>query len=160
MSKAMRQVGQTTIRYAYESLRAISADNDTALTATTMQLGLPSGVVTKSNRAEIVIFGTNADGEGYTWGLYAQVQDGPAELMGTGSGNLGNVRVGDEALDYYSNDITITTQKWLGNINKVAADNTALYIGKLEFDCFGYKKIWLALTNNGTAKIGAKVRWV
>ncbi len=160
MAKTMQQVGLTTIRYPYEALRAISADDDTALTATTMQLGLPSGVITKSNRAEIVIFGTNADGEGYTWGLYAQVQDGPAELMAIGSGNLGEIRVGDEANDFYSNDITITAQKWLGNINAVAADNVALYIAKLEFDCFGYEKIWLALTNNGTAKIGAMVRWI
>ncbi len=160
MPETITQVGQTTIRYPYEVLRAISATDDAALDADTMQLGLPSGVRTKSNRAEIIIHGTNLEDEAGTWELYAQAQDGPAELMGVGTVALGDILTGIETLDFYANNIVITTQKWLGVINAVAADDTSLYIAKLEFDCFGYDRIWLALTKTTAATLGAKVRWV
>ena len=159
MKKTMAQVALTTVKHPYEILREISAADDTDLTDSTMQDGLPNGVVTKSTKAQIIMFGTDDEDEAGTWALYGQTRNGPAELIATGTVALGDVETG-EPDEYYANNIVISVQKWLSTIVAIAADNVSLYIAKLEFDCFGYDKIWLSLTKDTAASLGAKIRWI
>ena len=161
MIKTMQQVAQNTVRHGYETLRASSATDDTSLTAANLKDGIV-GVVTKSNAAEIIFHGSNADGETFTWTLYGQVRGGPAELIATGTGALGEIVSGLETNGFYANTIAITVQKWLSTIQVIAGDNVALYMSKILFDCYGYDEIAMYMTNNSanTATIGASVRWI
>ena len=149
--ETMVQVYVSSLKTPYEVLRAVSASDDTDFTTSTIKNGLPDGVVTKLNSAEIIFMGTDAEDEAFTWALYGQVRDAngfkPAERIAHGTGILGDVETGNSN-ELYANVLAITTEGWMTNLKKAAAVNVSLYIAKLYFDHFGYDKIQLIMTKN------------
>lgn len=157
--------------HGYIPLRAVSATDDTALAAATMQwaskpaatldMGLQTGSV------EIIFKGTAAANATFNWTLWAykgyqtgddsRIVTSPALYIATGTGILGAAQTGGTN-EFYADTLAITSQAWTKTVSIVDGsgnDRTA----RLQFDLMEHRHILCLMTKGTCTTMGADISY-
>lgn len=172
-----------TMQREYRLLRTFGAE-DAATLAACLDLTAAGDFANKSatafalpqerenspaNAVEILFAGTDAANETFSYGIYAYAdENGPAELICTGTGTLGTQAV----VKYPDTAATATNTFWADTLTAtgyhiktvtVADGSAANRVAKLTFDATGYRylKVYVYDAGGGAecSTVGAYIRW-
>ena len=107
--------------------------------------------ITKVNGLVFYFAGGNADNDAFTWNVYAwKNENGPAELVTTGTGMLGSQAVvkyphnfAPATNKFWADTIVIENEYWMKEVEATAEGSNS--VSKLWFDSSGYRYFYVEI---------------